>query len=695
VVELRIHDQVVSMSWEAFEREVLAGRVPPQALVRFEPVTEQSWVRADSLEAFNELMRSPDAHAAKTERALTPPLLTALLVGVQVRLWWLSNLPGVGEGYLDHGSSGAAPVFEDLEVWRLLTMGLLHVEWQHLTLNLLFFAYLSWNMERLLGRGPTAVVFFGSVLGGSLMSVVMTPYAFSLGASGGIFGLLGASVVMGLVQPERIPARTRARFGVWMAPYLALMLWSGFNQVGVDNWSHMGGLATGAFLICLFLLPAKRPQRRLLYSGATLVGVPCLVALGGPHWAPLTHANPAVHDNDRDASSLHWTRPGAWTPGVNLAGDLGFSSPDTRRSWSVTLTESRERVELEVRADRWVQQIQRAWPEASHEPLAPRICAPDVQGMGTTVRLTLDDEPLRLEWCGALRGVWFLQTVWEVGDDDAERLRPLKRRLEERLVWHEALDLQRARALWDEGSTRPKLRQMLASALGRSGRCDEAVELLRPVIEAQPDSPALWLSMFDILDLGDEDCAAPATWWDRALKATPALPVKLRVAQSMMEHDEWWMGVAMLDLLWGAHPGDYTVRNARSAVGLSQTMDIAVSLPWGLMYRLDSGAQRPEDEVERMQAMPLGTDSARQWAARTQTERGARIQTLNDPDSDPWAVLSIACCGAPPERPQGDRSLIQNGLQRAVNGTPPPWVTNDLQAIAPDLLARLAAEASP
>src|SRR5690606_33637586 len=101
----------------------------------------------------------------------------------------------------------------------------------------LWLAYTGWNLERALGRVNLRMIYLASVLGGRALSILFSPETRSLGASGGVFGLVAAAVVFGFVRPELLPQRGRRVFGLALLPYLVVMFLSGLSSVGIDNWA--------------------------------------------------------------------------------------------------------------------------------------------------------------------------------------------------------------------------------------------------------------------------------------------------------------------------------------------------------------------------------------------------------------------------------------------------------------------------
>ena len=148
--------------------------------------------------------------------------------------------------------------------YRLVTAVLLHAGILHILLNLVAFGLLCRAIERNHGPLSTAILFFTSAIGGNIISCLMQPEYILLGASGGIFGLIGicvADIVLNwkllfLVfrNQDGSPARWTVKFCsmFWLFFDLASNSIIGFTPY-VDNFAHLGGLAYG-FLLSLTVL---------------------------------------------------------------------------------------------------------------------------------------------------------------------------------------------------------------------------------------------------------------------------------------------------------------------------------------------------------------------------------------------------------------------------------------------------------
>ena len=138
------------------------------------------------------------------------------------------------------------PLIADGQYWRLLASMFLHIGIAHLLFNGYALLAVGTEMERLIGPGRFAAIYFLSGLLGSLAS-----FAFSVnlaaGASGAIFGVIGALGAFFLLHRERLGSWGRARLGNIVFLIVLNLFW-GFTQRGIDNYAHLGGLISGAGL---------------------------------------------------------------------------------------------------------------------------------------------------------------------------------------------------------------------------------------------------------------------------------------------------------------------------------------------------------------------------------------------------------------------------------------------------------------
>lgn len=137
----------------------------------------------------------------------------------------------------------------DGEYWRLLTSMFLHIGLIHLLVNAYALYQLGALFETWVGSGRMAVVYLASGLAGSAASLYFTlapagGNGLSAGASGAIFGILGALISFLLRRRDRLTAAAKGLL-------VQLLFWAGVNVVlgmsvaAIDNAAHMGGCAAG------------------------------------------------------------------------------------------------------------------------------------------------------------------------------------------------------------------------------------------------------------------------------------------------------------------------------------------------------------------------------------------------------------------------------------------------------------------
>ena len=157
--------------------------------------------------------------------------------------------------------------------WTLLTAIYLHGGLLHLLFNLLWVNQLGPGVEELYGRSRLILIFTAAgVLGFVVSNGVGVP--FTIGASGAIFGLLGAMVCYGKGRGGTFGVAILRQYGQWALVLFVL----GFLMVGVNNFAHAGGFA-GGYLVAAALGPSDRHPERAVHHLAA-AGTVALTALG-------------------------------------------------------------------------------------------------------------------------------------------------------------------------------------------------------------------------------------------------------------------------------------------------------------------------------------------------------------------------------------------------------------------------------
>ncbi len=153
------------------------------------------------------------------------------------------------------------------EWWRVFTGGFLHHGMFHLAVNMFSLYILGLALEQSLAKIPFMALYSSSLVSGSFGALIETPNSLVAGASGAIFGLMGALVALYLSQGVGL-------FQTPIGPILAVNLVISFTVQSVSLGGHVGGLI-GGFLVGAAAAQAIRQQR---YTTAIPVAAAVVVA---------------------------------------------------------------------------------------------------------------------------------------------------------------------------------------------------------------------------------------------------------------------------------------------------------------------------------------------------------------------------------------------------------------------------------
>lgn len=157
-------------------------------------------------------------------------------------------------------------ILEQGEYSRLLTSMFLHFGFRHLINNMFILLVVGSNLEPEMGTVRFLITYMVSGLAGNLLSGFLDyrvgEYTVSAGASGAIFGLIGALLYVVI----RNRGNVRNISGRGMVIMAVLSLYFGFASTGVDNAAHVGGLASG-FLLAVLLYRKKDREYSRTFRG--------------------------------------------------------------------------------------------------------------------------------------------------------------------------------------------------------------------------------------------------------------------------------------------------------------------------------------------------------------------------------------------------------------------------------------------
>lgn len=199
-------------------------------------------------------IRRPSATRTAIARSRVQPIVTYGLIALNL-LMYVVTVVQAGS-ITDNQLSGLfqdlamwGPLVENGEVWRLGSSTFLHYGLTHVAVNMLSLYLIGRDIEQVLGRWRYLAVYLLAGIGGSLAVLLFTPNAIVAGASGSVFGLLGAAGVIMLRNKQNLQ------------PLIGILLLNVFISFlpGISLAAHAGGLIVGALVT--YLLQRLAPSR--------------------------------------------------------------------------------------------------------------------------------------------------------------------------------------------------------------------------------------------------------------------------------------------------------------------------------------------------------------------------------------------------------------------------------------------------
>ena len=190
------------------------------------------------------------------------PYASYALIGICVAVYLAQQVPGFTDRFTDITAEAAKG-----EVWRSVTSGFLHANILHLALNIWGLVVLGGVVEGRVGRSRYLGIYAASLLGGSIGAMLeQETYVGALGASGAIYGLMGAMLVM--------PRRGWSPIESSIGGLIVINLLFTFAVPGISIGGHLGGLAVGLLGGLLVRVIGERGDvRRVALTTAILVAL--------------------------------------------------------------------------------------------------------------------------------------------------------------------------------------------------------------------------------------------------------------------------------------------------------------------------------------------------------------------------------------------------------------------------------------
>jgi membrane associated rhomboid family serine protease len=167
----------------------------------------------------------------------------------------LRGLPGFG---VAHG-----------QWWRIVTSGFLHENLLHIGFNMYVLYILGLQLEPVLGRFKFGLIYGVSLLTGSLGALIVSPHAVTVGASGAVFGIMGAFAVE--LRARKLPIMAGGLGGVGGLIVINLII--SFTIPGISWGGHIGGLFGGALAATVIQLGDRYRAQALAIAGCVVIAV--------------------------------------------------------------------------------------------------------------------------------------------------------------------------------------------------------------------------------------------------------------------------------------------------------------------------------------------------------------------------------------------------------------------------------------
>jgi membrane associated rhomboid family serine protease len=235
-------------------------------------------------------MRCPECASQRTKvvrgvgansALLSSAPATFVLIAINAAVFLAEIASGSGGFYNIQGSSIVfdyglfGPLVREGEWYRLLTSGFLHAGLLHVGFNMFALFFLGRILEPSIGMPRFLAVYFASLFGGAFGALLLDPNALTIGASGAIFGIFGATFV---IARGRGFDAVASSIGVVLLINLAFS----FGAANISLGGHLGGLAAG--VLCGAAIIAgdrgRLGENRFAVEMAVAVGVALLAILG-------------------------------------------------------------------------------------------------------------------------------------------------------------------------------------------------------------------------------------------------------------------------------------------------------------------------------------------------------------------------------------------------------------------------------
>lgn len=241
----------------------------PKLVSAFPNIVEKTSRKEDGLEYFIKVTDNINKKNEKRNKvaekifSYKKPIVTYIIIAICILLYIIMEIFGNGSTnnitLLKFGANLDVLV-KNGEYYRLFTSIFLHIGIMHLLCNMYSLYIIGREVESLFGKVKYIIIFILSGIFGSILSIAFSHNAISAGASGAIFGLLGALLYFGMHYRTYLgEALVRS-----IIPILIINLIIGFLSPGIDMAAHIGGFVGGILVSMMVGIPDKSKTKDII-----------------------------------------------------------------------------------------------------------------------------------------------------------------------------------------------------------------------------------------------------------------------------------------------------------------------------------------------------------------------------------------------------------------------------------------------
>ena len=240
----------------------------PKLVSAFPDIVEKTNRKEDGLEYFIKVTDNINKKNEKRNKiaekifSYKQPIVTYIIMAICIILFILMDLSGGStnsQTLLKYGANLDVLV-KNGEYYRLFTCIFLHIGIMHLLCNMYSLYIIGREVENLFGKIKYIIIFILSGIFGSIMSLAFTHNTISAGASGAIFGLLGALLYFGMHYRTYLGEAIKRS----IIPIIVINLIIGFFAEGIDLAAHIGGLVGGVLVAMMVGVPDKSKTKDII-----------------------------------------------------------------------------------------------------------------------------------------------------------------------------------------------------------------------------------------------------------------------------------------------------------------------------------------------------------------------------------------------------------------------------------------------